>query len=118
MKMSREDADVILVGGGSVLLPDRLAGVKRLVKPEHFAVANAIGSGISKISGVYEKLVSYDETPREQALEIARKEAVETAIRGGAKPETVEIVDIEDVPLQYYAGNTCRVKIKAAGDLA
>jgi N-methylhydantoinase A/oxoprolinase/acetone carboxylase beta subunit len=118
MKMSREDADVILVGGGSILLPDHLAGVKRLVKPDHFAVANAIGSGISKISGVYEKLVSYDETPREQALEIARKEAIETAIHGGAKPETVEIVDIEDVPLQYYAGNTCRVKIKAAGDLA
>jgi hypothetical protein len=62
--------------------------------------------------------VSYDETPREQALELARKEAVEAAIHGGAKPETVEIVDIEDVPLQYYAGNTCRVKIKAAGDLA
>jgi N-methylhydantoinase A/oxoprolinase/acetone carboxylase beta subunit len=118
MKASREDVDVILVGGGSILLPDRLAGVKRLVKPDHFAVANAIGSGISKISGVYEKLVSYDETPREQALEIARKEAIETAIHGGAKPETVEIVDIEDVPLQYYAGNTCRVKIKAAGDLA
>ncbi|MDR2069839.1 MAG: hydantoinase/oxoprolinase family protein [Treponema sp.] len=118
MKMSREDADVILVGGGSILLPDRLGGVKRLVKPDHFAVANAIGSGISKISGVYEKLVSYDETPREQALETARKEAVEAAIHSGAKPETVEIVDVEDVPLQYYAGSTCRVKIKAAGDLA
>ena len=32
--------------------------------------------------------------------------------------ETVEIIDVEDVPLQYYPGNTCRVKIKAAGDLA
>ncbi|WP_010255589.1 hydantoinase/oxoprolinase N-terminal domain-containing protein [Treponema primitia] len=118
MKMSNEDADVILVGGGSVLLPEHLAGVKRLIKPDHFAVANAIGSGIAKISGAYEKLVSYDETPREQALEIARKEAIETAVQGGAIPETVEIIDVEDIPLQYYPGNTCRVKIKAAGELA
>ena len=33
-------------------------------------------------------------------------------------PDTVEIIDVEDVPLQYYPGNTCRVKVKAAGDLA
>ena len=118
MKMSHEDADVILVGGGSVLLPEHLAGVKRLIKPDHFAVANAIGSGIAKISGSYEKLVSYDETPRDEALEIARKEAMETAVQGGAIPETVEIIDVEDTPLQYYPGNTCRVKIKAAGELA
>ena len=31
--------------------------------------------------------------------------------------ETVEIIDVEDVPLQYYPGNTNRVKVKAAGDL-
>jgi hypothetical protein len=31
--------------------------------------------------------------------------------------ETVEIVDVEDVPLAYYPGNTSRVKIKAAGEL-
>ena len=30
----------------------------------------------------------------------------------------LEIIDAEDVPLQYYPGNTARVKIKAAGDLA
>ena len=32
--------------------------------------------------------------------------------------ETVKIIDAEDVPLQYYPGNTARVKVKAAGDLA
>jgi hypothetical protein len=31
--------------------------------------------------------------------------------------ETVQIIDAEDVPLAYYAGNTSRIKIKAAGDL-
>ena len=29
-----------------------------------------------------------------------------------------EIIEMEDVPLAYYPGNTNRVKIKAAGDLS
>jgi N-methylhydantoinase A/oxoprolinase/acetone carboxylase beta subunit len=117
MKSSGDAVDVILVGGGSILLPDRIAGAKKLCKPDHFAVANAIGSAISKVSGAYEKLISYDETPREKALETARAEAVELAVRAGARRETVEIVDVEDVPLQYHTGNTCRVKVMAAGEL-
>jgi N-methylhydantoinase A/oxoprolinase/acetone carboxylase beta subunit len=117
IKISNSDVDVVLVGGGSILLPDTLKGASNIYKPEHFAVANAIGSAISKVSGTYEKLVSYDETPREQALEIAKKEAVEMAVQSGAIRETVEIIDVEDTPLQYHDGNTCRVKIKAAGEL-
>ena len=118
MKVSSEDVDVVLTGGGSILLSGRLAGARQLLKPENFAVANAIGSAISKVSGTYEKLVSYDATPREQALENAKREAIEMAVRSGAKAETVEIIDVEDVPLAYHPGNTCRVKIKAAGELA
>jgi N-methylhydantoinase A/oxoprolinase/acetone carboxylase beta subunit len=118
MKVSHDDVDVVLVGGGSILLPDHLRGVKKLLRPGNFAVANAIGAAIAKVSGAYEKLISYDTTPREEALEAAKKEALAMAVRSGAKAETVEIIDVEDVPLQYYPGNTCRVKIKAAGELA
>ena len=69
------------------------------------------------MSGTYEQLINYDETPREQALEQAKRDAVDLAVKAGAVRETVEIIEVEDVPLQYYPGNTCRVKIKAAGDL-
>ena len=31
---------------------------------------------------------------------------------------SVEIVEAEDIPLAYHPGNTCRIKVKAAGDLA
>ena len=48
----------------------------------------------------------------------AKEEAVELAVRAGAIRETVEIIEVEDIPLAYYPGNTNRVKIKAAGDLA
>lgn len=63
MKVSNADADLILVGGGSVILPEDIPGASSVLKPEHFGCANAIGSAISKVSGTYEKLVDYDETP-------------------------------------------------------
>ena len=44
--------------------------------------------------------------------------SIPQAVEAGAIPDTVEIIEVEDVPLAYYAGNTNRVKIKAAGDLA
>lgn len=118
MKLSQEDADVVLVGGGSVILPENLAGARFVVRPDYFGTANAIGSAISKVSGTYEQLVNYDEIPREEALARAKEEAAAMAVAAGAIPETVEIIDMEDVPLAYYPGNTNRVKIKAAGDLA
>ena len=117
MKVSSGDSDVILVGGGSIVLPEDLAGAAQVVKPDHFGCANAIGSAISKVSGTFEKLMNYDELPRDQALAQAKAEAVELAVAAGAVRDTVEIIEAEDVPLAYYPGNTNRVKIKAAGDL-
>ncbi len=117
MKISSADSDVILVGGGSIILPENLAGAAQVVKPAHFGCANAIGSAISKVSGTYEQLINYDLIPRDKALESAKAEAVEIAVRAGAIRESVEIIEVEDVPLAYYPGNTNRVKIKAAGDL-
>ena len=61
--------------------------------------------------------MNYDELPREQSLEKAKQEAIALAVEAGAVRETVEIIEMEDVPLAYYPGNTNRVKIKAAGDL-
>ena len=118
MKVSNADVDLILVGGGSIILPEKIAGAATVVKPEHFGCANAIGSAISKVSGTFEKLMNYDELPREASLEKAKQEAIELAVAAGAVKDSVEIIEMEDVPLAYYPGNTNRVKIKAAGDLA
>lgn len=118
MKVSNGDVEVVLVGGGSIVLPNELQGTSRVDVPSHAECANAIGSAISKVSGIYEALVNYEEIPREEALEVARAAAMRNAEEVGAVPETVEVVDVEDVPLAYYPGRTCRVKVKAAGDLA
>ena len=117
MKVSNADVDLILVGGGSIILPEKISGAATVLKPAHFGCANAIGSAISKVSGTYEKLMNYDELPREQSLEKAKQEAIALAVEAGAVESSVEIIEMEDVPLAYYPGNTNRVKIKAAGDL-
>ena len=117
MKLSSADVDVILVGGGSVILPSDLEGTNNVVKPNFFGAANAIGSAIAKVSGTYEKLVSYDEVPRDRAIAEAKQAAIDLAVAAGAILERTEIIDVEDTPLAYYDGNTARVKVKAAGDL-
>jgi len=118
IKISSDPVPVILVGGGSIIVPEVIVGAASITKPNFFGTANAIGSAISKVSGNYEALVSFDKTPREEALENAKKEATALALKAGAKEGTVEIIDVEDVPLAYYPGNTSRIKVKAAGDLA
>ena len=40
MKISNDDSDVILVGGGSIILPENLIGAAKGIRPEHFGCAN------------------------------------------------------------------------------
>jgi N-methylhydantoinase A/oxoprolinase/acetone carboxylase beta subunit len=118
MKTSAEPVPVILVGGGSILLPDQLKGSSEVIRPDDFGVANAIGAAISQVSGQIERVFSLDELGREQTLELAKQIAINEAIAAGAAPDTIKIVDIEDVPLAYLPGNATRVRVKAAGILA
>lgn len=117
MKTSAGDIDVILVGGGSILVPTELEGVGRVLKPENFGVANAVGSAISQVSGQIERVFSLDKLGRAETLEVAKKLASEEAVRAGADPESIEIVEVEDVPLAYLPGNATRVRVKAVGNL-
>lgn len=118
MKTSAEDVPVILVGGGSILLPEDLKGASEVIRPQHSGVANAIGAAISQVSGQVERIYKLVELSRDQALEMAKEEAKQEAIKAGADPNNLVIVDIEDVPLAYLPGNATRVRVKAAGDLA
>lgn len=117
MKTTREPVPVVVVGGGSVLLDDRLPGASELIKPDHFAVANAIGAAIGQVGGEVDRVFSLDTVGREEALETARREAVERAAEAGAGRDTVRIVDVDEVPLAYLPGSATRIRVKAVGDL-
>jgi N-methylhydantoinase A/oxoprolinase/acetone carboxylase beta subunit len=117
VKTSAEPLPVVVVGGGSILLPDEMEGASRVVKPEHFAVANAIGAAIAQVGGEVDRVFSLEGMGREQAIGQARREAEEKAVTAGADPSTVQVVDVEEVPLAYLPSNAVRIRVKAVGDL-
>lgn len=117
MKTSPEAVPVAVVGGGSILVPGDLDGASQVSKPDHYEVANAIGAAISQVSGHVDRVFSLDEQTRDEALREAKQQARQDAINAGAAPETVEIIDVEEIPLSYLPGNAVRFKIQAAGDL-
>ncbi len=117
VKTGPDPVPVVLVGGGSVLLGDRLPGASRLVRPDHFAVANAIGAAIAQVGGETDTVVALADRPREQALADAKRSAVERAVAAGARAATVRVVDVEEVPLAYLPSNAVRIRVKAVGDL-
>ena len=117
VKTSPGPLPVVVVGGGSILLEDQLEGASEILKPEHFAVANAIGAAIAQVGGEVDKVVSLAGQPREAALDAVRTEAVGKAVAAGALPSSVQIVDVEEVPLAYLPSNAVRIRVKAVGDL-
>lgn len=115
MKTSPTPVPVILVGGGSVLLPDQMKGVSEVIRPKHFGAANAIGAALGQVSGQIEKIYALDEQTREAALADAKAGAIREAIAAGADPQSLEIVHMEDIPLAYLPGNALLIRVKAAG---
>lgn len=117
MRTSPDPVDLVAVGGGSVLMPPELDGVRKVHLPENFSVANAIGAAIAQVGGETDRIFSVPPGGREAILEQARTEAVEQAIAAGADPQSVQIVDVDEVPLAYLPGNATRVRVRAVGDL-
>jgi N-methylhydantoinase A/oxoprolinase/acetone carboxylase beta subunit len=117
MKLSADLVPVVAVGGGSILFPDQLRGVSEIIRPPHYEVANAIGVAIAQVSGTIDRVFALDTMTRTQALDEAARLARERACTAGADPESVEILDLEEIPLAYLPGNAVRIKAKAAGTL-
>lgn len=115
-RISADPLPVVVVGGGSILVEGPIAGLE-LIMPKHFAIANAVGAAIAQVSGEVDRVYSLAELSRDEALNDAKARATEAAVAAGARRDTIEIVDVEDVPLAYLPGNATRVRIKAVGEL-
>ncbi|MGN6488750.1 MAG: hydantoinase/oxoprolinase N-terminal domain-containing protein [Devosia sp.] len=115
-RLSPEPLPVIVVGGGSILVNGPIGGLE-VIKPNHFAVANAVGAAIAQVSGEVDRVYALAEIGREEALNDAKARATDAAVAAGALRSSIEIVDVEDVPLAYLPGNATRVRVKAVGEL-
>jgi N-methylhydantoinase A/oxoprolinase/acetone carboxylase beta subunit len=100
MKTSADDIPVLLVGGGAIIAPDELAGASKVVRPEWSSVANAIGAATARVSGIIDTIESTDTMTSTEIMEEISKRAIKKAIDNGAKAETVQIVEMDHLPLQ------------------
>jgi N-methylhydantoinase A/oxoprolinase/acetone carboxylase beta subunit len=115
MKLDARPTPLIAVGGGAFLIPDTLPGISQVVKVPHSGVANAVGAAIAQVSGEVDRI--FRDRTREEAIAEARAEAIEQAVRSGADPASIVVVDVEDLPLAYLAGNTLRTRVRVVGDI-
>ena len=116
MKTDAREEPLIVVGGGSFLVPARLPGVSEVVHVRHQAVANAVGAAIAQVSGEVDQI--FQDRPREAAMAEARRIAEERAVSAGADRATLKVVEVEDLPLAYLPGNSLRVRVRVVGDVA
>lgn len=117
MKPDRNPLPVILVGGGAILVTEALDGASEVVRPQHAAVANAIGAAIAQIGGEREMMVSYEKTPRDDAVAEVTRRATAVAVEAGADAATVRVSDIEETSISYMPGGMTRLRIKVVGDI-
>lgn len=118
IKTERGDVPVVLVGGGSILVSGDLRGSSDVVRPPHGGAANAVGAAIGQVGGEIDHIVSFTEDTRDEVLNESSHEATRRAVAAGAGKESVQIVDVEVVPMSYMGDvQVGRVRVRAVGDL-
>lgn len=116
IKTSPDSVPVLLVGGGAILSPNSLKGASKLIRPPFHDVANAVGAAIARVCGAVDIVQGTTHQTEGQAIDNAKRIAIERAIAAGAIPESIKIAEIETMPLQYVA-NQVRTLVKAVGDI-
>lgn len=114
-KFSPDPCSVILVGGGSILCPDTIDGVDKIILPEYAGVANAIGAAMAKISGSSEFVVKTDDTSAEIAK--AKVLAIDDAVSRGGDRNQVTVLNEHATGIPYSDGKVnIRVDVACAAD--
>ena len=110
---------MIVVGGGAPLCDDSLAGASTVLRPQHGAVANAVGAAICQVSSAVDAVYDMSGTAGSRAavLEQAQQLAEQRAEAAGAKPGSCWVASREEVPLAYLLGSATRVRVKMIGEL-
>lgn len=108
MKIHAGDVTVLLVGGGSIIVPPRLKGVKEVVRIPHCGVGNAVGAAIGRVSGEVDKVEIMAGRSYEGVLEDCKEEARARAVASGAKEGTVSIAEVYTNQLPVSGGYDIR----------
>lgn len=115
MKTDAGPVPLLAVGGGAILAPNTMDGISTVVRVEHHAVANAVGAAIAQVSGEVDHV--FRDMDRDVLLREAEAMARERAVKAGAKPNSLKVVDVEDLPLAYLPGRAVRARVRVVGDI-
>ena len=73
-RLSSEPVSVIVVGGGAILVGEKLRGASELIRPVQGGAANAIGAAIAQTSGTVDRVYSMEgENGRDEAFAEAQQ---------------------------------------------
>ena len=115
MKTDVAEIPLVAVGGGAFLVPPALPGISRVVQVPHHAVANAVGAAMAQVSGEADQI--FRDVSRDDAIREAQRQAEEKAVKAGARRESLQVVEVEDLPLAYLPGNSLRARVKVVGTI-
>ncbi|KND86229.1 hypothetical protein TOPH_09139 [Tolypocladium ophioglossoides CBS 100239] len=117
VKTSGLDVVLLLVGGGSIIQTGELKNVRECIRSPFYKVAHALGAAIAKVSGEIDRIVIPNGRPRAELISSLKVEATELAYRNGACTVSVEITDVDLIPLQYVTNDAIRAVVKAVGEI-
>ena len=117
MKTNPDPLPLVAVGGGSFLIPDDLPGITEVIRPDHADVANAVGAAIGKIGAEGETVYSRGGQGRSAAHDEVRRQAIERAIAAGAAAASIEITEVDEIPISYLEDPIVRLRVKAVGEM-
>ncbi|MBC7099418.1 hydantoinase/oxoprolinase family protein [Candidatus Bipolaricaulota bacterium] len=116
MKTTAQPVPAIFIGGGAMVVPKAgIAGVSEVLSPEHFEVGGAVGTTIAEIGAYAEGVVDLEREDRDDAIAKVTEQAVENAVRAGAIRDTVEVMDVEEIPFTYMPGKREKIRVRVKG---
>lgn len=107
--------DIILVGGGTFLVPPAIQGVGHIYRPNYGHVANAVGAAMARVSHKIDHIVAVEPTSTEEQ-ELSRqcdRTIHEALAKGIVKPY---IVEKTAMALSYSSTRELRMITTAVGD--
>ncbi|UFJ40766.1 hydantoinase/oxoprolinase family protein [Brevibacillus humidisoli] len=115
---AKEKLPVVLVGGGSPLLVDRLFNkYGETIHPAGFQISNAVGACMAPVSSQIDRIYWLNNRSKEAVLDVVKQEVIEEVERSGGIKETIRLVQVEEIPFDYYKGEVIRFRLKAVGQL-
>lgn len=115
MKTDPDPVPAVVVGGGATVVPESYAGTSKTNHPEHFEVAGAVGATLAEVAAYAENVVDLEVQDRQDGINETVRQATDNAVRNGAVRETVEVIDIEEIPFTYMPGEREKIRVHVKG---